>query len=157
MIQSEESFVLAGRAVESFPLCIESSSGEVVMRIDPPDLICVSAPEGGDAEAAMTLLELVRVHHVPLVVLDKGHAGSRRIRYVVSAGPVIRLACGIARGTHPEQEILCAGTDLDGLILGADADGFILRSVPSKISFSRIAWTGSLSEGVIPARFMHCI
>jgi hypothetical protein len=63
------------------------------------------------------LLDIVRSFHTPLIVLPRGHPGSRRLRYVVSTGTLIRLACGIRRGTPPEQDILCTCPDLAGMVL----------------------------------------
>jgi hypothetical protein len=69
------------------------------------------------------LLELVRTYHLPLVVLPRGHPGSRRLKHVVSAGPVITMACTIQRGTHPEQHLLCSSEELSGLVLEGSGGG----------------------------------
>ena len=66
---------------------------------------------------AMILLELIREYHAPLVVLSKGHPGSKRLSMVVSAGDYIELNCSIQRGTHPEQHLLCGSEEMAGLVL----------------------------------------
>jgi hypothetical protein len=123
LIEGTRSFLLAGKAGSRFPLCIEYASGEICTTLDKDDIIAVSAPEGGALEPAVMLLELVRSYHLPLLVLPSGHPGSKRLRYVVSAGPEISLSCGIQRGTHPEQHILCSSDELAGLELKGTAEG----------------------------------
>lgn len=130
LIQGSSSFLLAGKAGSRFPLCIEYFSGEICTTLEKDDIIAVSAPEGGALEPAVMLLELVRLHHMPLLVLPSGHPGSKRLKYVVSAGPEISLGCGIQRGTHPEQHILCSSEELAGLKLRGTADGITTGPLP---------------------------
>ncbi len=134
------SFLAVARALRRLPLCIESVEGEVVQGLDPDDLIVASAPSGGPLAPALMLIELVRRYGFPLVALPKGHPGSRRLGVVVSAGPAIRIACGIQRGTHPEQDILCGGDEFAGLVLrgvhgGVEVDGepsgLAIRNLPA--------------------------
>jgi hypothetical protein len=76
------------------------------------------------------LIELVRRHHTPLIVLPRNHPGSRRLRYVVSAGPVITTDCSILRGTHPEQHLICASEVLSGMTLEGREEGVKISPVP---------------------------
>jgi hypothetical protein len=131
LIQSSSSFLLAGKSGSRFPLCIEYFSGEVITTLEKDDIIAVSAPEGGELEPAVMLLELVRRHHMPLLVLPRGHPGSKRLRYVVSAGPEISLNCGIQRGTHPDQHLLCSSDELAGLQLSSTTGGIRTGSLPA--------------------------
>lgn len=131
LIQGSSSFLLAGKSGSRFPLCIEYFSGEVCTTLDKGDIIAVSAPEGGELEPAVMLLELVRRHHMPLLVLPRGHPGSKRLRYIVSAGPGISLNCGIQRGTHPEQHLLCSSPELAGLQLRSTAGGIRTGPLPA--------------------------
>jgi hypothetical protein len=117
VLEGSSSFLVVARALRRLPLCIETVDGEVVQGLDPDDLVAASAPSGGALAPALMLIELVRRYGFPLVVLPKGHPGSRRLRVVVSAGPAIRIACGIQRGTHPEQDLLCGAEEFAGLIL----------------------------------------
>lgn len=132
-IKGVSSFLLAGKAGSRFPLCIEYSDGEICITLEKEDIIAVSAPEGGDLEPAVMLIELVRKYHVPLLVLPPGHPGSKRLRYVVSAGPEISLSCGIQRGTHPDQHLLCSSGELAGLRLTGTAEGIRTGPLPATV------------------------
>jgi hypothetical protein len=117
VLEAPSSFLAVARAGRLLPICIETVDGELVQGLEPDDLVAASAPCGGPLAPALMLIELVRRFGFPLVVLPKGHPGSRRLGVVVSAGPAIRIACGIQRGTHPEQDVLCGGDELAGLLL----------------------------------------
>jgi hypothetical protein len=134
LIQGSSSFILAGRAGHRFPLCIESFEEEICMTIEPDDIVAVSAPEGGQLEPAIMLLELVRHYRHPLFVLPPHHPGSKRLRYVVSAGPEIVLACGIRRGTHPEQHLLCSSEELSGILMHGVAEGIRVERLPEGVT-----------------------
>ena len=140
LIGGENSFLLVAKANLRFPLCIETTSEEYCQGIDPTDLIVVSAPEGGDVEPGIMLIELVRKYHVPLLVLPKDHPGSKRMSYVISAGPVILTNCSIKRGTHPEQHLICSHDELTGLKLTGTSQGFEIIPVPQGLSFQRIKY-----------------
>jgi len=133
-ISGTHSFLLAALVCEPFPLCIETSDGEYCQGMSPGDLVAVSAPEGGSVEPALMLLELVRTHHLPLVVLPKNHPGSKRIPYVVSAGPEIRTNCSIVRGTHPEQHLICSSDELAGIALSGTTEGIVISGIPTGMS-----------------------
>jgi len=130
LIRGRCSFVLAGRSGRRFPLCIESFDGEICTTVDTGDIIAVSAPEGGDLEPAIMLLELVRTYRHPLFVLPRQHPGSRRLRYVVSAGHEICLSCSIERGTHPDQHLLCGSDELSGIIISGGPEGIMVEGLP---------------------------
>jgi len=150
LIQGSSSFLLAGKAGSRFPLCIEYLSGEICTTLERDDIIAVSAPEGGALEPAVMLLELVRSHHMPLLVLPSGHPGSSRLRYVVSAGPEIFLSCGIQRGTHPEQHILCSSDELAGLQLRGTADGISTGSLPAAAKAGVLTLTIGVDQKPLP-------
>ncbi|MBP1927997.1 hypothetical protein J2741_000544 [Methanolinea mesophila] len=134
LIEGSASFLVVGLAGARFPLCIETMEEEYCETVDAHHLIAVSAPEGGDYSPALMLMELVRSYRFPLVVLPRNHPGSRRLRYVVSAGPEILLSCGISRGTHPEQHLLCSSPELAGITLLADEKKVTVRNIPSGIT-----------------------
>ena len=46
---------------------------------------------------------------------------------MISAGETIRLSCSIERGTHPEQDILCANGEFTGLVLTAVNGGVVME------------------------------
>jgi hypothetical protein len=140
LIRGETSYVLVGKAGSPIPLCIEAPDGEVCQGLTDDDIIAVSAPEGGPVEPAIMLLELVRRYRCPLVVLPKDHPGSGRLHYVVSAGETISLDCSIRRGTHPEQDILCAGEEFSGAGLHATADGIKITGITGDYSVCLVSY-----------------
>jgi len=137
-LSGTHSFLLAASVTEPFSLCIETSDEEYCQGMSPGDLVAVSAPGGGPAEPALMLLELVRTHHLPLIVLPKNHPGSKRIPYVVSAGPEIRTNCSIVRGTHPEQHLICSSDELAGITLLGTPEGIRVDGLSPAISCSVI-------------------
>ena len=74
LIRGNCSFLLVGKAKDRFSLCIETSTEEFCQGVMPGDVIVVSAPEGGAVEPALMLMELVRIWHVPLLVLPRNHS-----------------------------------------------------------------------------------
>jgi hypothetical protein len=150
LIQGASSFLLAGKTGSRFPLCIEYFSGEICITIEKDDIIAVSAPEGGALEPAVMLLELVRSHHMPLLVLPGGHPGSKRLRYIVSAGPEISLNCGIQRGTHPDQHILCSSEELAGLQLWGTAEGISTGPLPALVKAGILTLSVTIGAKPLP-------
>ena len=138
LLEGKESFLIVGRAGSTFCLCIETFNEEYCQGVAENDLVAVSAPEGGSKEAAMMLLELVRRHRLPLMVLPRDHPGSKRLSYVVSVGPEIRLSCTIQRGTHPEQHILCASGEFSGMVVRSAPGGIELEGAPAGIRITCI-------------------
>ncbi len=138
LITGKTSFLVVGKPSRAFPLCIETCTGEYVQSIEADDLIAVSAPEGGSLEPALMLLELVRSYQLPLVVLPGGHGGTRRLRYVISAGNRISMSCEIQRGTHPEQHLLCSSDEFSGIELTGVKGGVELEYIPDSVKISTV-------------------
>ncbi|MDI6876697.1 MAG: alpha/beta hydrolase [Methanomicrobiales archaeon] len=138
LVEGESSFLLIGRAGSGFPLYIESCEREYCEAVHPDDLVVVSAPEGGAIEPAAMLLTLIRRYHLPLVILPKEHPGSSRLKLVVAVGPEIQLSCGIRRGTHPEQHLLCSSDELSGIRLGGEEGAVVLENTPPHIRIRRL-------------------
>jgi hypothetical protein len=136
LIQGDHSFLLTGRALSKFALYIETFDNEYCETVLADDLVVVSAPEGGEAEPARMLLELVRRHHLPLLVLPRDHPGSGRLPLVVSVSDQIHLSCSIRRGTHPDQHLLCSSEELAGITLRGSGDGVEVEGVPSGVRVS---------------------
>jgi hypothetical protein len=137
LIRDNSSFLMVASAGQRFSLCIDSANDEYFQSLEADDLIAVSAPEGGEPAAAFMLIELVRRYKTPLIVLNKGHPGSRRLRYVVSAGPVIETNCDIRRGTHPEQHLICASEGLSGITLKGLDGGCEIVNIPKSVTVER--------------------
>ncbi len=123
LIRRGDPFLLVAKAAELFVLCIETFEKEICQTVEEGDLIVVSAPEGGDLRQAEILAELIRTYHQPVFVLPKDHPGSARLPMVVSAGPQIIPRCDITRGTHPEQDVICAPGVFAGLELSSVFEG----------------------------------
>jgi hypothetical protein len=140
LIRGKESFLIVGTVKSGFGLCIETSHDEYCQSVDEGDLVVVSAPEGGDVEPALMLMDLVRTFHIPLLVLPKDHPGSRRISYVVSVGPEILTSCSIKRGTHPEQHLICSGDELTGITLKRSRYGVEISSLPGGIILQHVTF-----------------
>lgn len=141
LIQGHNSFLLIAKAGKQLCVCIETTDNEYCQGLSPEDIIVVSAPEGGPIEPAIMLLELVRTYRSPLMVLPKGHPGSKRLRYVISAGETIRLSCSIERGTHPEQEVLCANGEFTGLVLQSVKGGVFIEALEGDYPVSIISYS----------------
>jgi hypothetical protein len=139
-IAGKYSFLLVSRVKDRFGLYIETSHDEYCQGVDPGDLIVVSAPEGGDVEPALMLMDLVRTFHVPLLVLPKDHPGSRRISYVVSVGPEILTSCSIRRGTHPEQNLICSSDELAGITMKGSGQKVDISCLPEGISIRHMKY-----------------
>jgi hypothetical protein len=139
LFRGERSFLVVATVRSPFGLCIEAQDGEYVQGLSAGDLVAASAPEGGPLEPALMLIELVRTYRFPLLVLPKDHPGSRRLRLVISAGPGIELNCGIQRGTHPDQHLLCASDELSGTVLTASEGGVRVENLPSGVTVEPVA------------------
>jgi len=139
LFRGGRSFLVVAKVLAPFGLCIETRDSEYVQGLSAGDLVAASAPEGGPLEPALMLIELVRTYRFPLLVLPKDHPGSRRLRLVVSAGPEIELNCGIQRGTHPEQHLLCASDELSGMILSAPEGGIRVENLPAGVRVEPVA------------------
>jgi hypothetical protein len=143
LIKGKQSFLLVALVKNSFGLCIETSQDEYVQGVEAGDLVVVSAPEDGAIEPALMLIDLVRIFHVPLLVLPKNHPGSKRISYVVSVGPEIFTSCSIRRGTHPDQHLICSSDELAGISMkrvehGVDVSDLPDSIIPRKIKYEII-------------------
>lgn len=123
LIRKGDPFLLVGKAAELFVLCIETYEKELCQTVEKGDLIVASAPEGGEVRQAEILVELVRTYHQPVFVMPKDHPGSARLSMVVSAGPAVIPKCDIVRGTHPEQDVICASEEFGNLRLSSVPGG----------------------------------
>lgn len=98
---------------------------EVVVFLEPEDLIAVSAFDSGEkAEKGIrSMVYLLREMDAPITVLPENHPTSKRLPMVVAAGDHVCLDCNIVPGTHPEQDILCACEDLSSIEITASNGG----------------------------------
>jgi len=138
LVQGSSSFLLGGIVRERFALPVNAADDVYFEPVRPGDLVCVSAPEGGSLRAAAMLLLLVRDHHFPVFALPKGHPGSAWVPMVISTAPSITLSCGIVRGTHPDQHLLCSSAELAGIILRGRGDTVTVEGLPAECTISYI-------------------
>lgn len=98
---------------------------EIVVFLGKDDLIAVSAFESGKKaeKGILAMMYLLKEFSSPIVVLPQNHPTSQRLKMVVACGDHIKLDCDVQAGTHPEQDILCACSELSGLDIDAVEDG----------------------------------
>ncbi|MDK2974351.1 MAG: hypothetical protein PWP08_722 [Methanofollis sp.] len=136
LIRGPSSFLLGGVARDRFALPVNTAEDVYFEPVRPGDLVCVSAPEGGPLRAAAMLLLLVRDHHFPVFALPKGHPGSAWVPMVISTAPLIALSCGIVRGTHPDQHLLCSSAELAGIVLRGGGGAVAVEGLPAGCTIS---------------------
>jgi len=134
----DNSFLLITKSPEAFVLFIEKPDEELTQTIEQGDMIAVSAPEGGDLMHAKILIALVLKYRMPLMVLPKGHPGSRHFKMLVSAGDQINMRCDLQRGTHPEQDVICSSDFLSGLHIRSTGEGVDVMGLPDDAAVKRI-------------------
>jgi hypothetical protein len=110
---------------------LETEAEEVVIFTDDDDLLVASTFDVGEKtrRGLRCTLFLIREMNSPLIVLRKGHPASPRLKTVVSVGDKTRVSCDVQAGTHPEQDVLCGTSDLDGVLVlsapgGAEVKNF---------------------------------
>ena len=146
IIRGPTSFLIISRALEKFPLLVETDTEELVQGVYPGDLIIVSAPEGGEVLPALYLLEMVRTYHLPVIALPKNHPAGKRLSYIVSAAEKIQMRCDIQRGTHPEQHLLCSADEFTGMTFYSDGEELVIEDSRTGISVSYIQWDPAFTE-----------
>jgi hypothetical protein len=110
-------------------LFIETVHDEIVMTVDPEDLLVASgfSNDRTTTNAIICTLALIRDSGSPLIVLPKHHPASARLKVVASVGKRTVLRCDIQKGTHPEQDVLCGSLGLNGLEVSSVDGHVVLR------------------------------
>ena len=110
-------------------LFIETVHDEIVMTVDPEDLLVASgfSNDRTTTNAIICTLALIRNSGSPLIVLPKHHPASARLKVVASVGKRTVLRCDIQKGTHPEQDVLCGSLGLNGLEVSSVDGHVVLR------------------------------
>lgn len=120
---------------------LETQDEEIVLGLEPHDLIVASAFSTGDVtkKGLKSILYTIRELKSPLVVLPKNHPASSRMKVAVSAGNKTIIRCNIKPGTHPEQDILCGSNEFNNLEVRGTHNGVKLSNLTqcyiSKIMF----------------------
>ena len=110
-------------------LFIETVDDEIVMTVDPEDLLVASgfSNDRTTTNAIICTLALIRDSGSPLIVLPKHHPASARLKVVASVGKRTVVRCDIQKGTHPEQDVLCGSLGLNGLEVSSVDGHVVLR------------------------------
>ena len=110
-------------------LFVETVHDEIVMTVDPEDLLVASgfSNDRTTTNAIICTLALIRDSGSPLIVLPKHHPASARLKVVASVGKRTVLRCDIQKGTHPEQDVLCGSLGLNGLEVSSVDGHVVLR------------------------------
>lgn len=111
---------------------LETEDEEIVLGLDPNDLIVASAFSVGELyeNGLKCVLYMVRELKSPLIVLSKNHKASARLPIVVSVGERTVISCNIKPGTHPDQDVLCGSDEFNGLEAIGTFTGIELKNIP---------------------------
>jgi hypothetical protein len=128
-VRSADGVIGVVKAGVARQLFIETVDDEIVMTVDPEDLLVASgfSNDGTTTNAIICTLALIRDSGSPLIVLPKHHPASARLKVVASVGKRTVLRCDIQRGTHPEQDVLCGPLGLNGLEVISAEGHVVLR------------------------------
>ena len=80
---------------------------------------------------------MLRELNSPLIVLPREHPATKRLRTVVSVGKRIVLSCEITPGTHPEQHLLCATPEFNGVEILAYKGGVSFRGLSEAVCLEK--------------------
>lgn len=111
---------------------LETETDEIVLGLEPHDLIVVSALSIDEKteKGLKCVLFMIREIRSPLIVLPKNHPASPRLPIVVSVGAKTILSCNITPGTHPNQDVLCGSNEFDSLELTGTPEGVQIKNMP---------------------------
>ncbi|KYC52310.1 MAG: hypothetical protein AMQ22_00874 [Candidatus Methanofastidiosum methylothiophilum] len=122
---------------------METDNEEIVLGTGNDDILAVSSLISDKKIKAIMISSLysLREFSFPLIILNKGHPASKRLKLVFGCGEKILLDSCIEAGTHPDQHLLCSTEDLTGLCILARKDGIeIIDPVKRKIEIERMSF-----------------
>jgi len=104
---------------------LETEKEEIILGTGNEDIICVSSLVDNEKLKPVMISTLYSLRELsfPLIILNKGHPASKRLKLVFGFGDKIILDSCIEAGTHPDQHLLCSSENLSGLILVAKKGG----------------------------------
>jgi len=104
---------------------LETEKEEIILGTGNEDIICVSSLVNTEKLKPVMISTLYSLRELsfPLIILNKGHPASKRLKLVFGFGDKIILDSCIEAGTHPNQHLLCSSENLSGLILVAKKGG----------------------------------
>lgn len=122
---------------------METDNEEIVLGTGNDDILAVSSLISDKKIKTIMISSLysLREFSFPLIILNKGHPASKRLKLVFGCGEKILLDSCIEAGTHPDQHLLCSTEDLTGLCILARKDGIeIIDPVKRKIEIERMSF-----------------
>lgn len=104
---------------------LETDEEEIVLGTGNEDILAVSSLINDIKMKSIMISALYSIRELsfPLVILNKGHPASKRLKLLYGCGDKIILDSCIEAGTHPDQHLLCSREDLSGLSILAKKDG----------------------------------
>ncbi|HOG74424.1 MAG TPA: hypothetical protein PLP47_05835 [Methanofastidiosum sp.] len=104
---------------------LETEKEEIILGTGNEDIICASSLVNNEKLKPVMISTLYSLRELsfPLIILNKGHPASKRLKLVFGFGNRIILDSCIEAGTHPDQHLLCSSENLSGLILVAKKGG----------------------------------
>lgn len=120
---------------------LETDKEEIVLGTKNDDILVVSSLISDKKMKAIMISALysLREFSFPLIILNKGHPASRRLKLVFGCGEKIILNSCIEAGTHPDQHLLCSTEELTGLCILVRKDGIeIIDPLKRKIEIERM-------------------
>ena len=104
---------------------LETEKEEIILGTGNEDIICVSSLVDNEKLKPVMISTLYSLRELsfPLIILNKGHPASKRLKLVFGFGDKIILDSCIEAGTHPDQHLLCSTEDLSGITVVAKKGG----------------------------------
>ncbi|HNZ88054.1 MAG TPA: hypothetical protein PKK55_05990 [Methanofastidiosum sp.] len=104
---------------------LETEKEEIILGTGNEDIICASSLVNNEKLKPVMISTLYSLRELsfPLIILNKGHPASKRLKLVFGFGNRIILDSCIEAGTHPDQHLLCSTEDLSGITVVAKKGG----------------------------------
>ena len=122
---------------------LETDKEEIVLGTEKEDILAVSSLVNDSKMKSIMFSSLysLREFSFPLIILNKGHPASNRLKLVYGCGDKIILDSCIEAGTHPDQHLLCSTEDLTGLCVLAERGGVeIIDPLKRKIIIEKVSF-----------------
>jgi len=119
---------------------LETEKEEIVLGTGKEDILCASSliKDVKIKSIIKSNLYALRELSFPLIILNKGHPASKRLKLVFGFGERILLDSCIEAGTHPDQHLLCSMEDLSGISIIAKQNGIeVFDPKKRKIEFEK--------------------
>ena len=122
---------------------LETENEEIVLGTGIEDILCVSSLVNNQKIKPVMISTLYSLRELsfPLLILNKGHPASKRLKLVFGFGDKVILDSCIEAGTHPDQHLLCSTEDLSGITIVAKKGGIeIVDPINRKIQIEKKAF-----------------